>query len=536
MIYAGTFTNDGAAGGATFTENGELLAYDSGVLDNVNGGAIDVSTSGAVVDANAVYNDVHSSSGHAASTITISGEFDNEGTFVNDGTTTAAATLESISCVPSGNFVNNGSFGVRLYGNQALTYGGNLSGTGTFWVWGSGVLTLSGDNTITGGTYIYSGTTLQLGSAMALDDPAGAVTMYGGTLDLNGYNLTIGSLTTWSGYGSVVTDNAAASGTSTLTLTNGTSRIYTCTICDGPYRNVALAIGSTTVSGTVVLYLLDSTVTNTGGTTINANGTLYSDNFTNFGTLTDDGDWSLEGTAVNYAGAEIADYSTLTIDGGADLDQLRHAERQRRRHAHGRRVGHAHEQRHLDGQRQRRADEQRHADRRRGVDDQRQRRAHEQRHVIRHRGGRVGQRRHAQSRRYVPVDEQRRNLPQQQDARERRHLQSNGTITVDASSWVWNDTAITIDNGSTLEIDGYLYNYGTVTVQNSSTLYSNWGYISSAGTIYVSSGSTLNSVGELGSTIRPSTCCASTMRRSTTRTSWWSARWTSSTAARSTIT
>ena len=127
--------------------------------------------------------------------------------------------------------------------------------------------------------------------------------MYGGTLDLNACSLTIGSFTTWSGSDSVITDNAAASGTSTLTITSGTSRIYSCTICDGPQRNVALVIGSTTVPGTVVLYLLDSTVTNTGGTTINGSGTLYSDNFTNYGTLTDDGDWSLEGTAVNYAGA-----------------------------------------------------------------------------------------------------------------------------------------------------------------------------------------------------------------------------------------
>ena len=32
-----------------------------------------------------------------------------------------------------------------------------------------------------------------------------------------------------------------------------------------------------------------------------------------------DPDIALEGTAVNYAGAEIADCSTLTIDGGATL-------------------------------------------------------------------------------------------------------------------------------------------------------------------------------------------------------------------------
>ena len=124
---------------------------------------------------------------------------------------------------------------------------------------GTGALTLTGTNTYTGATTITEGTIAQ-GAAGAL--PAGTALTVNGTslFDLNGADAsvsTLGGVAT-----AFVTDNAAGSGTSTLSITAaGTSAVN---INDGATRDVALRItnsngsfqltnGSNTFSGGIVL-------------------------------------------------------------------------------------------------------------------------------------------------------------------------------------------------------------------------------------------------------------------------------------------
>ena len=64
------------------------------------------------------------------------------------------------------------------------------NGTGGVTKLGDGTLILSGSNTYTGGTTVQQGM-LQLGNASALG--AGGLAVNGGTLDLNGFSVTVPS-------------------------------------------------------------------------------------------------------------------------------------------------------------------------------------------------------------------------------------------------------------------------------------------------------------------------------------------------------
>ena len=129
--------------------------------------------------------------------------------------------------------------------------------------------------------------------------------MYGGTLDLNGYHLTIGYIRTEGGYGGTITNNATGSGTSTLTLASGLSELFDSTICDGPYGKLAVIIGSTTVPGTAVVIVNGTAGTYTGGTTINSGSVLC---------LGWGGSASISGNIVNHAILEFLESGPLTFD------------------------------------------------------------------------------------------------------------------------------------------------------------------------------------------------------------------------------
>ena len=146
-------------------------------------------------------------------------------------------------------------------GDNAITGVISNGGTGKLAVSksGTGTWVLSGANTYTGSTTISAGT-LKLGASGVISDSS-AVVMSGGTLNLNGYSETIGSLSGTSN----VTSGAAGS----ITLTtggDGSSTSYSGVIANGS-GTVALTkegAGTFTVSGTN---------TYTGDTTIKA-GTL----------------------------------------------------------------------------------------------------------------------------------------------------------------------------------------------------------------------------------------------------------------------
>ncbi|MFK9326089.1 autotransporter-associated beta strand repeat-containing protein, partial [Escherichia coli] len=73
------------------------------------------------------------------------------------------------------------------------TFSGAISGTGGFTKTGSGLMQLSGTNAYTGATVINAGT-LEAGASGAFASASAFTVASGATLDLNGFNQTIGSL------------------------------------------------------------------------------------------------------------------------------------------------------------------------------------------------------------------------------------------------------------------------------------------------------------------------------------------------------
>ncbi len=252
------------------TGNGTLTVEPSGVLDN--SGTLFINTRGSL------YN---------------SGCVENHGTLTNYGYLENTGSLTDYLSLYSGNggtLDNNGTFTVAAGGTAFNGYGGLLEGNngvvvdGTLWyetaysdtyagdISGSGelitvawapnaYLTLAGDNSgFTGEVFMYSGN-LRMGSATALGGP-GSWLYGGGTLDLNGYNLTI---TLQFEYG---------------TITNLSSSGYTPTLtayCPGGWLEQSFSVVGNlafVVAGTgydLSLGTLDAS----GGTTIDAGNTLW---------------------------------------------------------------------------------------------------------------------------------------------------------------------------------------------------------------------------------------------------------------------
>lgn len=117
---------------------------------------------------------------------------------------------------------------------------------------GAGLLTLTAANTYTGATTVGAGT-LKLGNATAINTTSGLTAALGATVDINGNNSTVGTL---SGGGTLT--NNAASGTATVAATGGT---WTGSITDGSTAKVAVTLNSTAIN-------LGGTNTFSGGLTI----------------------------------------------------------------------------------------------------------------------------------------------------------------------------------------------------------------------------------------------------------------------------
>src|SRR5271155_1889253 len=172
------------------------------------------------------------------------------------GTTISAGTLQ-IGAGATGSVVGNITDNAALVINRtgALSYAGVISGTGSLTSSGAGTVTLTGANTYSGVTTISAGT-LQAGATNTFSS-ASAFTVTG-TLDLNGFNQTIGSL---AGAGTVT--NA---GGTVATLTaggNNTSTTFSGVMQDGTSASSLTKTGSGTLT-------LTGANTYSGGTTISA--------------------------------------------------------------------------------------------------------------------------------------------------------------------------------------------------------------------------------------------------------------------------
>jgi fibronectin-binding autotransporter adhesin len=190
-------------------------------------------------------------------TLTLSGNLSGfSGTYNNQGGNT---TLTGTAATIGGNWTaSGGTLTVNSTANQTLA--GNLTGAGAFAKNSAGILTLSGTNNHTGATTITAGTLRQgVANAVSL---GGALTVNGTSVfDLNGFNASVGSLAGVST--GIVSDDAAGSGTTTLSLTAGAGSSAV-NIKDGASRTLALRVtnatgafaltnGANTFSGGIVL-------------------------------------------------------------------------------------------------------------------------------------------------------------------------------------------------------------------------------------------------------------------------------------------
>ncbi|GAB4172794.1 MAG: hypothetical protein OHK0024_09260 [Thalassobaculales bacterium] len=158
-----------------------------------------------------------------------------------------------------------------------VTVSGVIAGTGSLTKAGAATLLLNQTNTYNGGTTVSAGT-LQLAGGTALHD-SGAVTVNGGTLDLDNTSETIGTL---SGSGGVI-----ALGSGTLTVNQG---------ANGAYAGNITGTGGLVKNGSATTLTLSGTNTYTGGTSIAA------------------------GTVAVSGGAALADTGSVTVAATAILD------------------------------------------------------------------------------------------------------------------------------------------------------------------------------------------------------------------------
>jgi len=156
---------------------------------------------------------------------------------------------------------NNLSFWFRGYNGVIQDPVGLTPGTAGQVIIAATPVTFSANNTYSGGTVINSGL-LHLGHVNALG--TGGLTVNGGVVNLNTYNISIPSL---SGNGGIIRDDAGSAGTTTLTVNQSTNTTYSGVITNGANRVLALVKKG---SG---LLALSGTNTYTGATAI-SNGTL----------------------------------------------------------------------------------------------------------------------------------------------------------------------------------------------------------------------------------------------------------------------
>jgi len=112
---------------------------------------------------------------------------------------------------------------------SAMVVNSVVSGSGQLAKSGAGQVRLGGANTYTGGTIVEQGI-LALDHAEALGGATASLTMNGGSLDLNGLNVTLGAL---SGIGGGSITNTSLT-PATLTLDAASDSNYSCQILDAP--------------------------------------------------------------------------------------------------------------------------------------------------------------------------------------------------------------------------------------------------------------------------------------------------------------
>jgi autotransporter-associated beta strand protein len=275
-VAAGTVAVDGAktVGGILFDNAASYTIAGTGAntitLNNgVAAATITVTNGDHTIAAPLVLTTSANASTGAGRTLTVSGNISGTQTFIASGTGTTILTGTNTygrTSVASGTLQisNGGTSGTLGTGDVTIDPGGvlvfnrsndltvanNISGAGAqVTKLGAGVLTLSGNNTFAtadGSGFNINAGTVRLASATALA-PKVVLGFNGGTLDLNGNNLTTGFLTGGSGK---ITDTSTTTGTTTLAINQIGTTTYGGTITNGTTRDISVAKSGT---GTLTL-------------------------------------------------------------------------------------------------------------------------------------------------------------------------------------------------------------------------------------------------------------------------------------------
>ncbi|GLH77438.1 hypothetical protein SSBR45G_23460 [Bradyrhizobium sp. SSBR45G] len=158
--------------------------------------------------------------------------------------------------------------------NTGTTFSGTISGSGGVTKAGTGTMTFAGSSSYSGATTINAGT-LRAGASNVLASASAFMIANGATLDLNGFDQTIGSL---AGSGSVL----LGAGTLTAGGNNGSSTFSGTISGSGGFTKTGSGrmtltgtnsyTGATIINGGVLD--VEGAITNTSGVTVNSGGTL----------------------------------------------------------------------------------------------------------------------------------------------------------------------------------------------------------------------------------------------------------------------
>ena len=200
-----------------------------------------------------------------------------------------------------GAIINNGTLAFNRSNTvtQGADFGMAISGSGAIVQEGPGTTVLTGSNSHSGGTML-SGGTLKLGNANALG--TGALTVNGGTLDLNSNSITVAEL---NGAGGTITSTGSGAMTLATTIASGTST-YAGNIANGSGAMALTKSGSGTLllSGSLTMAGLNA---NGGVTQIQQSGSI--------GALSVAAGATVSLAANSNGNRTVLDISSLTMSG-----------------------------------------------------------------------------------------------------------------------------------------------------------------------------------------------------------------------------
>ena len=276
-----------------FNVNGGAANFNAGLTQNGASTFTNNAGGATTVTGNYTMNGGNSTTSGGATT-NVSGTLQLNGTSifaVSDGTTGGTATVGALSGV-SGTTLNLGTSGTFNDNNASdQTFAGDITSTSGTFVLGNGTnthtLTLTGDNQtgFTGGTIdITANSTLQAGTTPATNATALSTANYtvDGTLNANGNSFTTTGLT-----GAATGSITLGTGTMTINETTGGPFTYNGTIAGTTGSSIVTATtntqtqtlsgvisGATSVAANGGVLTLTGNNTYTGGTTLNAGGTV----------------------------------------------------------------------------------------------------------------------------------------------------------------------------------------------------------------------------------------------------------------------